>query len=87
MRNSVTVRKLKAKELGSTLRRRLHLAPDEEVEVTVRKGPAAKKRAVKKKDPWLAIKGTLTAEEADEMLRAIKGSRRSSMEPPDVDVP
>ncbi|MGH7815386.1 MAG: hypothetical protein ACREQI_15445 [Candidatus Binataceae bacterium] len=86
MRARTTIKHLKARELGPSLRKRLKLAPNEEVEVTVSKRQPARKRTVKK-DPWLAIKGTLTPEEADEMLRVIKSNRLSSMEAPDVDVP
>ncbi len=49
--------------------------PEEEVSITVTKESPEKERG--QKDPWAEIRGTLSPEEADEMLRAIYESRRS----------
>jgi hypothetical protein len=81
MSNRVTAQKVKAKELSPGLRRRFHLAPDEEVKVTVTKGNGKKER--EEKDPWAEIRGSLSPEEADEMLGAIHVSRRSKRDAPD----
>jgi hypothetical protein len=86
MQKRATRWRVTAKDLGLALRHRLRLKPDEEVELTVIKRTAARKKSLRK-DPWLAIKGTLTPEEAREMRRKIKSGRRSSMKVPDVDVP
>jgi hypothetical protein len=72
---------VKAKDLGAALRKRLRLAPDDEVKVTVTKR-AAKGR---EQDPWLLVKGSLSPEEADEWTRVIKESRRSKADAPDVE--
>jgi hypothetical protein len=77
--------KIKAKELSPRQRRRFHLVPEEEVTITVIKKDA--KRARQLKDPWAKIRGTLSPEEADEMLDAIHESRRSKSEAPEVDSP
>ncbi len=66
-------------------RRRFQLVPDEEISITVTK-ESAKKPWVQK-DPWAEICGTLSPEEADEMLRAIHESRRSKSEAPELDSP
>jgi hypothetical protein len=85
MSNRATARIVKAKELSPTLRRRFHLAPDDEVEITVtkRNGEGARER----KDPWAEIRGTLSPEEAEEMLRAIHENRRNKSEAPELDSP
>ena len=85
MPNRVTARKVKAKELSPGLRRRLHLVGDEEVSLTVTKENVKKKQA--EKDPWIEIRGTLSPEEADEMIRAIHASRRSKSDTPELDAP
>lgn len=85
MGNRTAARKVKAKELSPGIRRRFHLAPDEEVTITVIKKDT--KRARQLKDPWAKIRGTLSSAEADEMLDAILGSRRSKSEPPEMDAP
>jgi hypothetical protein len=59
--------------------------PDEEIEVTVTRRTAMAKAHVE--DPWLQVKGILSAEEADEMLRMIIESRRSKTEAPRVGEP
>lgn len=85
MASRATARNIKAKELSPGLRRRLHLAPDEEINVTVTKAKDKKKRA--RKDPWEEIKGILSAEEAEEMLRAIHESRRNKGDTPELEPP
>jgi hypothetical protein len=85
MRGRATARKIKAKELSPRLRRQLSLAPDEEVSIMVVKEGAAKER--EEKDPWAEIRGSLSPEEADEMLRAIHESRRSKSDTPELDAP
>lgn len=79
MRNCVTLRNLKAKDLGLALRRGLHLAPDERAEVKVSKVTTLKRKADGKpvKHPWREIRGSLSPAEADEMLRVIKEQRRN----------
>ena len=83
MPNRAMVRNVKAKELSPGLRRRFHLAPDEEISVTVTKGKEKKKRA--RKDPWTEIKGILSPEEAEDMLRAFHESRRNKRETPELE--
>jgi hypothetical protein len=83
MPNRATVRNVKAKELSPGLRRRLHLAPEEEINVTVTKGNG--KRGRVRRDPWAEIRGMLSPEEADEMLLAIHASRRSKSDTPELD--
>lgn len=85
MRGRATARKIKATELSPGLRRRFRLAPNEEVSITVVKEGATKAR--KQKDPWAEIRGTLSPEEAGEMLGAIHESRRSKSEAPELDAP
>jgi uncharacterized membrane protein YcgQ (UPF0703/DUF1980 family) len=85
MGNRTAARKVKAKELSPSLRRRFHLVPDEEVTITVIKQDAKKARQLK--DPWVEIRGTLSPEEAEQMLDAIHESRRSKSEAPEVDAP
>lgn len=85
MTDRFTLRKVRAKELGPALRRRFHLVADEEVSITVTRKNATKIR--QEKDPWIDIRGTLSAEEADEMLRAIHASRRSKNDAPQLDAP
>lgn len=75
MRRHVTLRNVRAKELSAALRRRFHLVPDEEVSVTVTRASARK--ASHQSDPWIEIRGTLSPDEADEMIRAIHTSRRN----------
>jgi bifunctional DNA-binding transcriptional regulator/antitoxin component of YhaV-PrlF toxin-antitoxin module len=89
MQKRTMLRRVKARELSAALRRRLRLKPGDEVDLMVTKRTEAQKKTARKKekDPWLSIKGTLTAEEAEEMRRVIHESRRSKLEPPDVDVP
>lgn len=86
MGSSTTVRRVKARSLGATLRRRLRLAPEEEVDVTIKKRSESKKKRPEK-DPWKEIKGILSHEEAEEMRRAIAAGRRSRAEAPDVGEP
>jgi len=76
-------RKVRAKELSPTLRRRFHLVPDEEVSITVTREGAEKGR--RSKDPWADVRGTLSAQEADAMIRAIHQSRRNKPSPPGFD--
>ncbi len=85
MPNRATVRNVKAKELSPGLRRRLHLAPEEEINVTVTRGNGKKGR--ERRDPWADVRGTLSPDEADEMLRAIHESRRSKSDTPELDAP
>jgi uncharacterized membrane protein YcgQ (UPF0703/DUF1980 family) len=85
MPNRVTVRNVRAKELSAALRRRFHLVPDEEVSVTVTRASARK--APRRNDPWVEIRGTLTADEADAMVRAIHTSRRNKSGAPAIDAP
>jgi uncharacterized membrane protein YcgQ (UPF0703/DUF1980 family) len=85
MPNRVTIRNVRAKELSSALRRRFHLVTDEEVSVTVTRASARK--APPQNDPWLEIRGTLSAIEADEMIRAIHASRRNKSDAPELDAP
>ncbi len=85
MQKRVTLRGVKAKVLGPALCRRLHLVPDEKIEVTVTRRTATTKARVE--DPWLQVKGILSAEEADKMLRMIIGSRRSKAEAPRMGEP
>ena len=83
MSERFTVRKIRAKELGATLRRRLHLVPEEQVSITVVRKSGRKPRRAS--DPWIEVRGTLTSEEADEMISAIRESRRSNTNLPDID--
>ena len=69
MPKSVTVRKISAKDLSPSLRRRFDLAPDEEVSITVRKRSARK--TSRQSDPWIDIRGTLSPDEAEELVLAI----------------
>ncbi len=85
MPKGATARNVRAKELSPSLRRRFHLVPDEEVSITVTKASARK--APRQKDPWIEIRGMLSPEEADEMLRAIHASRRSKSDAPELDAP
>jgi hypothetical protein len=85
MPNSVTARKVKAKELSPGLRRRFHLVPDDEVSITVTRESPKEKPG--RRDPWTEIRGTLSPEEADEMLRAIHANRRSKSDAPELDAP
>ena len=71
-RNEAT--KVRAKELSPALRRRLGLVPDDQVSIVVKKASKKKQRS---RDPWVEIRGTLSTEEADEMMRAIYESRRN----------
>ena len=82
MRNRVTVRNVRARELSPALRRRFHLVPDEEVSVTVTRASARK--APCQNDPWMDIRGTLSPIEADDMIRAIHASRRNKSDAPAV---
>ncbi len=86
MSSGTTVRRVKAKSLGPTLRRRLRLAPEEEVDVTIKKRsqPRTNKR---EKDPWKEVKGILSHEEAEEMRQVIAAGRRSRTGAPDVGEP
>jgi hypothetical protein len=77
------IKQVKAKELGGTLRRRLRLAPEDEIDVAVTKRSVARSE----KDPWQRMKGILSAEQADEMIRVIMESRRSKVSVPDVGDP
>jgi hypothetical protein len=83
MGNTTTVRRVKARSLGATLRRRLRLAPAEEVDVTIKKRSEPKTKK-SEKDPWKEIKGILSHEEAEEMRRAIAAGRLSRAEAPKV---
>ena len=83
MPNRITARKVRAKELSVALRRRFHLVADEEVSITVTRESGRK--ALPSRDPWIDIRGTLSPEEADEMIRAIHESRRSKANPPELD--
>ena len=85
MRSRATARKVKAKELSAGLRRRFHLAPDEEINVTVTR-ESVKKRG-EPKVPWAEIKGILSAEDTEDMLRAIHESRRNKGATPELDSP
>jgi hypothetical protein len=85
MPSRATVRNVKAKELSPGLRRQLHLAPEEEINVTVTKGNGKRER--ERRDPWADVRGTLSPDEADEMLRAIHESRRSKTDTPELDSP
>jgi hypothetical protein len=85
MDNRYTARKVKAKELGPELRRRLHLVADEEVSITITRETA--KKARRREDPWREIRGTLSSAEADEMLQAIHESRGSKSEAPELGSP
>ena len=85
MPNRATVRNVKAKELSPGLRRRLHLAPEEEINVTVTKGNGKRGRA--RRDPWAEVRGTLSPDEADEMLRAIHETPRNKSEAPELESP
>lgn len=87
MGSSTTVRRVKARSLGATLRRRLRLAADEEVDVTIKKRSDSKTTKKPEKDPWKEIKGLLSHEEAEEMRRAIAAGTRSRAEAPDVGEP
>lgn len=86
MGSTTTVRRLKARSLGTALRRRLRLAPEEEVDVTIKKRSEPKTKKPEK-DPWKEIKGILSHEEAEEMRRAIAAGRRSRAEAPDIGEP
>jgi hypothetical protein len=85
MPKGATARNVRAKELSASLRRRFHLVPDEEVSITVTKASARK--APRQKDPWIEIRGMLSPEEADEMLRAIHANRRNKRDAPELDSP
>jgi len=74
--------KVQARELSPALRRRLRLVPDDEVSIVVTRRPTPKQRS---RDPWVEIRGTLSDEEAAEMLRAIHGSRRNKSKYPKVE--
>lgn len=83
MRRHVTLRNVRAKELSAALRRRFHLVPDEEVSVTVTRASARK--TSRQSDPWIEIRGTLSSDEADEMIRAIHTSRRNKSSALEID--
>lgn len=83
MPSRFTARKVRAMELSAALRRRFHLVPEEEVSVTVTK--LSVRKAAHLKDPWIDIRGSLSREEADEMVRAINLSRRRKRDAPDLD--
>ncbi len=85
MRNRVTVRNVRAKELSPGLRRRFHLVPDEEVSITVTRASARK--APCQNDPWIDIRETLSPIEADDMIRAIHANRRNKSDAPELDAP
>jgi hypothetical protein len=85
MLTKAAARKIQAKELSPGLRRAFHLEPDEEVSITIAKG--RRRKGSEPKDPWPEIKGTLSSEEADDMLRAIHESRRGKSDAPGIDVP
>jgi hypothetical protein len=48
---------------------------------------AATKTGRERKDPWAEIRGILSPDEADEMLRAIHESRQNKSEAPELDSP
>lgn len=77
------IKQVKAKDLGAALRRRLRLAPEDEVDVAITKRSPMRSE----KDPWQRMNGILSAEEADEMIRVIMESRRSKAGAPDVGDP
>jgi hypothetical protein len=74
--------KVQAKELSPALRRRLGLVPDDQVSIAVNKRPKPRQPS---RDPWVEIRGTLSNEEADEMMRAIYGSRRNKTKYPKIE--
>lgn len=59
--------------------------PEEEVCITITRETPKKERT--RKDPWTEIRGTLSSEEADEMIRAIHESRKNKGESPELDEP
>ena len=77
------LKRLKAKDLGVALRKRLRLAPDDEIDITVTRRNADHGGD----DPWLEMKGILSPHEADEMIRMIMESKRSKSSAPDVEEP
>jgi hypothetical protein len=85
MNDRLTARKVKAKELGPELRRRLQLVAHEEISITITRETA--KKARRREDPWREIRGTLSSAEADEMLQAIHESRGSKSEAPELGSP
>jgi hypothetical protein len=73
--------KVQAKELSPALRRRLGLVPEDQLSIVVNKQPIPKRS----RDPWVEIRGTLSNEESDEMIRAIYGSRRNKAKYPKIE--
>jgi hypothetical protein len=59
------------------------LVSDEEVSVTVTRASARK--APRQSDPWIEIRGTLSPDEADEMIRAIHTNRRNKSSALEID--
>ncbi len=51
--------------------------------MTVTKGNGKRGRA--RRDPWAEVRGTLSPDEADEMLRAIHETRRNKSEAPELE--
>ena len=85
MPNRATVRNVKAKELQP---RTSAAAPS-----CVRRGDqrdgyeGEREEGRARRDPWAEVRGTLSPDEADEMLRAIHETPRNKSEAPELESP